>query len=114
MKSTFAYSEQPVLVSVDQARRRLRVTATDPDTLTDLALMTQVASDSIRLYLADANDPEWDESSAPPVVQAAVLHRLGCVWSHRGDDITTAEPYEEKNWEEIARLLMQVRDPTLA
>jgi hypothetical protein len=100
---------------------------TDTDALAELKLATPLAAEdqlkltttiaaasaSIRNYLKSATDPAWDATSCPPLVKAAVLLSVVNLWGARGD-LTDAETSDAATARQIARLLMQIRDPALA
>lgn len=86
------------LVTLEQARRHLRVFHTDEDA--DLLEKIQQASEIVMDYLqrpdlewTDAVDGDPDasppvapvESDAPRLIQASVLLVLAGLWEHRGD-----------------------------
>ena len=98
------------LVTIETAMLALHVT--DPAREPEVQLYLEQASDAIVQYIGTQADPAWDETTAPPVVQAATLKLLGHFWKHRGDD--AADDHDEKIWEGISRLLMRTRDPALA
>lgn len=90
------------LVTLDQARRHLRIYHQDEDL--DVQERVQQASEIVIDYIqrpdhgwSDASDD--DESNAPKVVQAAVLLVLAALWEHRGDgegDYQQADGYLSK------------------
>jgi hypothetical protein len=103
--------DDPLLVSLVTAKDHLRIT----DTLHDADVSQKLASASatIRDYLKDQNDPTWDDTSAPPWIQAAVLLLLGHLYEHRGDEFGPAGDNDERVWEAIANLARRSRDPAL-
>jgi len=111
----YVYTPQPVLVTLAMAQQRLRVifVTSQPEIQNDLTAIVQQASDAVRNYLKSANDPTWTDTSAPPVVQAAVLTLAACWWTHKGDD-SAPQDYDAGAWKQVERLLMQIRDPALA
>ena len=98
------------LVTLEDATLHLHVT--DPARDAEVTLYLEQASAAIFQYIGAQADPLWDETTAPPVVQAATLKLLAHFWKHRGDD--AADDHDEKIWEGISRLLMRTRDPALA
>lgn len=101
------------LVTEAQAAAHLRIELAAPGTppAADLTLKIQQASDVIADYLKTKADPVWDATTAPPLVQAAVLFYLAHLYEHRGDDLATVD---EAVWLGIERALMRSRDPALA
>jgi hypothetical protein len=83
----------------------------DPADAAAIQTKLEQASDAMIRYIDVRADPTWDETTAPPVVQAATLKLLAALWAKRGDDDDTAT---DKTWADIRQLLMQVRDPALA
>lgn len=104
------------LVGQPQAITHLRLLYTENDLPLELAADLDAkilqASDAIFDYLKNRADPAWDELTAPPIVQAAVLAYLAHLWEHRGDEVT--DKADAGAWEAIGRLLMRARDPAVA
>lgn len=100
----------PVLVAFEVAKRHLRITDNDHDA--EIQSKLEIASAEIVNYLKAQADPAWDATTAPLDIQGATLKRLGAIYEHRGDDGSSAD--EDKNWDEIGRILMRRRDPALA
>lgn len=98
------------LVSFAVAKSHLRITDTDHDA--EIQSKLEIASAEIVNYLDVQADPLWDEDTAPLDVQGATLKRLGCLYEHRGDDGASND--EEKNWDEIGRILARRRNPAFA
>lgn len=71
------------LVTIDRARRHLRlpVTLDDPD----LTAKLEAAS---ALVIAAVTDPDatWTDATAPAIVQEAILRQLAALYVHRGDE----------------------------
>jgi hypothetical protein len=101
------------LITEAQAAAHLRIEppAAGTPPAADLTLKIQQASDVIADYLKAKADPVWDATTAPPLVQAAVLYFLAHLYEHRGDDLETVDPAV---WSGIERALMRSRDPALA
>jgi hypothetical protein len=99
------------LVPLEDAKLFLHVT--DPARDDEVTLLLDHASAVIIDYIGARADPDWDELTAPAVVQAATLKMLGHLWEHRGDDVAP-DDHDVKIWEAIALLLMRTRDPALA
>ena len=79
-----------------------------------IQIKLEQASDSIFRYCDDVAtlaDPAWDETTAPPVVQAATLQLLTALWNKRGDEDDGAI---ERAWITIRQLLVQVKESALA
>jgi hypothetical protein len=79
----------------------------------DLTAKIQQASDAIRDYLKSGTDPAWSSTTAPSIVQQAVLLLLTNYWEHRGDDAAPNDS-DAACWMAIKRLLLRQRDPALA
>ena len=103
-----------VLVAEDVAIVHLRLgTPLSDEVETDLTAKLQQASDAIVDYLGPQVQPVWDETSAPAIVQAAILLYLANLWEHRGDDGSPSDA-DAACWLAIGRLLRRVRMPVLA
>lgn len=99
----------PNLVPLEVAKTHLKIT--DPADDAEVTTKLGHASDAIRRFIDERADPTWDETSAPPVVQAATLYLLGALWVKRGDDDDTATA---RTWDAIDQILRQTRDPAVA
>lgn len=98
------------LVDETTAINHLRLaTPLAPERAADLTIKIQASSDRIRQYLKANADPDWDDTSAPPVVQMCVLLLLGAIWQNLGDDETQKKIAEA--WNVIGLLLAQSRPP---
>lgn len=102
----------PLLVTLATAKAHLRITDALHDA--DVGQKLASASASIRDYVKDRNDPTWDDTTAPPWIQAAVLLLLAHQYEHRGDEFGPAGDNDDRVWEAIANLLRRSRDPALA
>ena len=98
-----------ILVSLDVAKTHLHVT--DPTRDAEVQSKLEQASDAILKYIDVRADPSWDETTTPPVVQAAVLELVALFWRDRGD---TDDDSDAKTWRHIETLLKQTRDPAMA
>jgi hypothetical protein len=104
--------DDPLLVTLATAKDHLRITDTLHDT--DVSQKLKSASATIRDYVKDQNDPTWDDVTAPPWIQAAVLLLLAHLYEHRGDEFGAAGDNDVRVWDAIANLLRRSRDPALA
>jgi hypothetical protein len=96
------------LVTVDEARRHLRLTASnmeDADVAADVASKAQAATEIVIDYLKRP-DHGWTEETTPFMVKSAILLVLGALFDDRegGDPLSDA----------VKSLLWRSRDPTLA
>ena len=96
------------LVTIDQARRHLRLTESDmedADVATDVADKAEEATDIVIDYIKQP-DHEWTTETVPWRVKAAILLVLGAIFHDRegGDPISDA----------VKSLLHRMRDPALA
>jgi hypothetical protein len=99
-----------ILETLENAKLSLGIT--DPARDAEVQLLLEHASALIYQYVGAQAVPEWDETTAPDVVQAATLKMLGHLYEHRGDDAN--DDHDEKIWEAVSLLLMRTRDPALA
>ena len=95
------------------ANAKLALGITDPAHDAAVTLYLEHASALIYQYIGAQADPNWDETTAPDVVQAATLKMLAHLYEHRGDDVAP-DGHDHKIWEAIALLLMRTRDPAIA
>jgi hypothetical protein len=103
------------LVSIEAAKRHLRVTTTHEDD--DILLKLELASEEILGYLRGNTSIDgavidaWSEASTdvPAPVVVAVLNRLTFLYEHRGDDPRR----DEECWESIARNLVRLWTPAV-
>jgi len=102
----------PVLVTLDDAKTHLRIFDTDHDA--DVTQKMTDASDTIRDYLKDRNDPTWEPGTAPRFVVAAVLLLTAHLYEHRGDEFGPGNDNDVRVWESIGNVLRRARDPALA
>ena len=109
----------PALITRDEALGHLKLVddPTWPATMqADLQSKIDESSAAIVGYLADQADETWTETTAPPVVKAAIKLHLGLMDRNRGDNGETAdrERDAERTWLFIQRVLRQLRDPIVA
>jgi len=97
------------LVSLADAKAHLHVT--DPARDAEVQSKIDQASDAIAKYIDVRFDDTWTETTAPPVVQAAVLELLALMWRDRGD---VDDDSDAKTWRHIEILLKQTRDPVVS
>jgi hypothetical protein len=103
-----------VLVTLDQAKAHLKIVlpALDPDEA-EIQLKLDHAEASILAYLATAADPAWvSPETVPGPVAASILLQLGDLFENRGDDTTQEQSIQ--TWQQIERLLVQLRKVALA
>lgn len=94
------------LVTADEARRHLQITASglDADTTAVVALMMESASEIVLDYV---DDPEvtWTAEDVPALIKAAVLMVLADLFHNREEGGLT---------DGVKRILRRYRDPALA
>jgi hypothetical protein len=95
------------LVTLEQAKRQLRVDYDDDDS--EILLKAEEASDIVVDYIKRP-DHGWSDRTCPGHVRSAVLLVLGNLYGPRGDDVKTAEPLSQP----VMNLLWRERDPALA
>lgn len=97
------------LVTLEAAKRHLYIT--DPSR--DAAVTEKIAqaSDAMLTYLGAQGDPAWNETTTPPLVQAATLQMVGYLYQGWRVDPPAADA---DIWSDIKNTLMQLRDPALA
>jgi len=103
---------QPELVTLDTAKRHLRIVDPAHDALVQDKLTA--ASAAIRDYLKGQNDPTWTATTVPPWIAASVLLLMTHLYEHAGDEFGDAQDNDERVWEAIANLCRRSRDPSLA
>jgi hypothetical protein len=104
------------LVSIEAAKRHLRVTTTHEDD--DILLKLELASEEILGYLRGNTAIDelvmdaWAEGSIdiPAPVIVAVLLRLTYLYEHRGDDPRR----DEECWTSIEMVLRRLRTPAVS
>jgi hypothetical protein len=111
------------LVTLAQTKRHLRIETETTDPLSeedeDLTLKMGQAEALILDYL-EGGDAAWtDETTVPPVVQAALLVQVAELWRFRGDDdqyagITQVTHLPGQLSLYVVNLLRRYRDPALA
>jgi hypothetical protein len=103
------------LVSLEDAKRHLRITGTDDDD--DISEKVRTAQMAVLRYLTTAGDATWDATTVPDDVKGAILLLTANYWRYRGDDIIGAadgSAPDATTWDAVGRLLAFRRDPTLA
>ena len=90
---------------------KLQIHVSDPARDPEIALLLSQASAIVFDYIGERADPDWTETTAPAVVQAATLYTLGHLWEHRGDD-TGAD--DDKFWAGLSLRLRRTRDEAFA
>jgi hypothetical protein len=105
-----------LFVTLDQVKRRLRITSTaDDEDLQDLADQAEahvidwcsMTADSAAIAAA------WDAATVPKVVVAAVLVQTGELYRFRGDEVD-APPRDGALAVQVRELLRAYHDPVVA
>lgn len=99
------------LVTLEAVKRRQRIFHDDDDP--DLETMIEQASDIILNYI-NKSDPAWNDQTAPPLIQAAVLLQVGFMWANRGDADPLFAPADGYLDRRITSILYRYRKPVLA
>lgn len=114
------------LITLEQAKRHLRldipVTSPPDDAELDLRLKMEAAEHIVLDYLgvSSTSPPVWsDETTVPPLVQAAILLQLGELFRFRGDDpgtvVSSPTRVEAGSLSPVIEgMLRRYRDPALA
>lgn len=113
------------VITLAQAKAHLRIDTPSGSPLDaadqDLLLKMAAAEDIVLDYLKvpASSPPLWDETTVPPLVQAAVLMQLGILYRFRGDDPGSIEqgPAVDNAGSLspiIEGILRRYRDPALA
>ena len=113
-------SPLPLIVTLDRAKKHLRVTsfAEDDDIYAKLESATAIVIDYI--YRDDDDWVEtilaWTPSTVPRPIQAAVLVQLGELYRFRGDDLPNESPQREHGFlsPAVTAYLHRFRDPSIA
>jgi hypothetical protein len=100
----------PLLVTLDDAKRHLRITDTDHDG--DIGAKLDEANETIYNYLKSRADDTWTDATAPREVTAAIKLYLGHLYEHRGDEF--GDENDDRVWNAIGNVLRRLRDPALA
>lgn len=108
------------LITIDQAKAHLRidtasgspVDAADADLLLKMAAAEDIVLDYLKVPAS--SPPLWDETTVPPLVQAAVLMQLGELYRFRGDDVEAPAHTPGDLSPVITNILRRYRDPALA
>lgn len=100
------------LVSLDEAKRHLRIPITDTVHDADITVILDAAQDLIITKLGPAADPTWTETTAPRPVRHSIKLLLDGFYERRGGD--EASDSLRKALETIDLLLALYRDPTVA
>jgi hypothetical protein len=95
------------LVSLEQAKARLRIDFDDDDT--DAQIMLDQAEGIVIDYLKKA-DNDWTDETVPFPVSASILLVFGSLWEHREADAEGFDPISPA----VVSLLVRQRDPALA
>lgn len=108
------------LITIDQAKAHLRidtasgspVDAADADLLLKMAAAESIVLDYLKV---PATSPEyWNDTTVPPLVQAAVLLQLGELYRFRGDDVEHGPQTAGDLSPIVTNILRRYRDPALA
>lgn len=106
------------VITLQQAKDHLNISTPITSPLDqvdrDITLKMAQAESIIIDYLK--SDDGWDETTVPPLVQAAVLYRLAILWRFRGDDgESQASDYADGQLTPFeTNILRRWRDPALA
>lgn len=99
------------LVTLDQAKRQLRIRHSEADI--DIEDKLQEAEDIVMRYLNGADDPEWDQDTVPGAVRAAILRQTAHLFRFRGD-AQMPDLDDDGLAPGVKRLLVPYRTPTIA
>lgn len=108
------------LITLAQAKAHLRidtpsVSPTDAAEADLLLKMAQAESIILDYLKVPVTSPEyWNETTVPPLVQAAVLLQLGELYRFRGDDVEAPAHTIGDLSPVITNILRRYRDPALA
>lgn len=72
------------LVALSDAKDQLRIRHDESDP--EIQAMLADAEDVVLRIVGDLADDDWDESTVPGPVRAAILRQLTAMWSGRGDE----------------------------
>jgi len=99
------------LVTLDEAKRHLRVTHDDEDD--DIKFRISAASEIVLDYIKK-RDSDWTTDTTPKLVKAATLLVLAGLYEDRGDGeevLSQANGYLDRP---VTAILHRYRDPALA
>lgn len=99
------------LVSLDQAKRQLRITHEHEDE--DIQDKLWEAEDIVLRYL-NGGDAAWDEESLPGAVKAAILRQTMHLFRHRGDGLEPVNVDSHGLAPGVAFMLVAYRRQSLA
>ena len=91
------------LVTLEQARHRLRLSAAEDYHEPDVEMKMEQASDIVIDYIKRP-DHEWTDADTPPVIQAAILEVLMRLFEGSDDPLSSG----------VKSILWRYRDPALA
>lgn len=99
------------MITLAEAKTQLRITDTWHDT--EVQAVVDAADAVIRKRLKTANDPTWNEVTAPADLKHAVKLLTAHFYEARGDAYPD-EADTERIWHAIDALIGMWRDPALA
>lgn len=99
------------LVTLEAVKRRQRIWHDDDDA--DLEIMIEQASDIILNYIGKS-ETEWTDTTAPPLIQAAILYQVGVMWADRGTSDPIYAPADGYLDRRITSILHRYRKPVMA
>lgn len=118
-----AWSPSIELVTLTQAKQRLKLPLDSDAEDADLQLTLEIAHEVCMDYLVnkledqDAWEEEiedWTRETAPKRVVGAILYQFVRMYRRRGDDLEDRHDEEPTLYPEVRRLLDRFRDPTVS
>lgn len=113
------------LVTLAEAKQRLRITSSDEDA--DLSALLVEAQAIVLRYISqrrsDDGSPSWadtveawDEETVPADIRAAILRQTAELHRFRGDDPSTASPARQPGRlsDAVESILVSYRDPAVS
>jgi Phage gp6-like head-tail connector protein len=100
------------MITLAEAKTQLRITDTWHDGEVQAAI--DAADAAVRKRLKTANDPTWDELTAPGDIKHAVKLLTAHFYEHRGDAFGPDQDNDDRVWASVNQLIGMWRDPALA
>lgn len=99
------------MITLAEAKTQTRIT----DAIHDAELQAAIdaADRAIRTRLKTANDPTWDELTAPADIKHAVKLLTAHYYEFRGDAFGPAQDNDDRVWTAVNNLIGMWRDPAV-
>jgi len=100
------------LLTMEEARRHLRITGTAYDA--DIQDKLDAAQEGVLAIVGTGGDETWTPATAPKEIVNAIRLLLAHYYTNRGDDLAASNRADAVIWKELDNVLSKYRDVGIA